>query len=281
MNAHLYRFWRKAFTGPRFADFAALTLLAALLLSACAPAATLAPSPTAPPSSPTPPPTATSAPTQTTQPTPTATFMPTPTLEPTPTQTATPLPAILQDGFNAWCIPGDLPNLGQVTSKIPSDAGQYKEVKDAVQLTVPVGSCTFLYTFNQPVPTGAQFQIYDGLDHLAYSMPLTIPGGQPNVGLVTLDNKLMLDPPYYSITFRMAVATPAGGQLWTSKVVFARPIPAACFEANSGILPDPVTGACPAADPRSQRNAVKPTAFLVIRKMSKQKINVFKRINRL
>ncbi|MGD0003188.1 MAG: hypothetical protein ABSE06_03045 [Anaerolineaceae bacterium] len=250
MDPYLYRPWRKAFTGPRFARFASFTILAALLLSACAPAATPAPSPTALPPSPTTASTATSVPTQTALPSPTATFIPSPTLEPTPTQTATPLPAILQDGFNAWCVPGDSPNLGVVTSKMPSDAGHYTQVKDAVQLTVPIGSCTFVFTFNQPVPAAAQFQIYDGLDHLAYTITLTSLEGQPNVGLVTLINKLMLDPPYYSITFRMAVFTPANGQMWTSKVVFARPIPAACFEANSGILPDPVTGACPAADPR-------------------------------
>jgi len=250
MDTHLYCSWRKALTGPRFARFAALTLLTALLLSACTLAAIPAPSPTAPPPSPTTPSTATSVPTQTALPSPSATFIPSPTLEPTPTQTATPPPAILQDGFDAWCVPGDSPNQGLVTSKMPSDGGHYKQVKDAVQLTVPIGSCTFVYTFNQPVPTAAQLQIYDGLDHLAYTLPLTSLDGQPNIGLVTLDNKLMLDPPYWSITFRLAVFTSANGQLWTSKVVFKRPTPVACFDPNSGIWPDPVTGACPAADPR-------------------------------
>jgi hypothetical protein len=250
MDTHLYCPWRNPFFGPRFARFAALTLLAALFLSACAPAATPAPSLTTKPPSPSAPPTVTNVPTQTALPIPTATFVPSPTLEPTPTQTATHPPAILQDGFNAWCVPGDSPNLGLITSKMPSDAGRYKQVNNAIQLTVPIGSCTFVYIFNQPVPAAAQLQIYDGLDHLAYSLPLTSPDGQPNVGLVTLVNKLMLDPPYWSITFRLAVFTPTNGQLWTSKVVFKRPTPVACFEPNSGIWPDPVTGACPAADPR-------------------------------
>jgi len=133
---------------------------------------------------------------------------------------------------------------------MPSDAGRYTQVKDAIQMTVPTGSCTFVYMFNQPVPATAEFQIYDIWDHLAYTMPLTSPDGQPNVGLVTLDNKLMLDPPYWSISFRLAVFTPENGQLWTSKVVFSRPPPVPCFDPNSGILPDPLTGACPAADPR-------------------------------
>jgi hypothetical protein len=133
---------------------------------------------------------------------------------------------------------------------MPSDAGHYKQLKDAIQMTVPMGSCTFVYKFNQAVPATAQFQIYDGLDHLAYTMPLTSPDGQPDVGLITLVNKLMLDPPYYSISFRLAVFTPENGQLWTSKVNFSRPIPVACFDPASGIWPDPVTGMCPAADPR-------------------------------
>jgi hypothetical protein len=147
-------------------------------------------------------------------------------------------------------VPGDSRNLGKVTSEMPSDAGRYKQLKDGIQLTVPMGACIFAFKFNQPIPANTEFRIYDILDHLAYSMPLTSPDGQPNVGLVSLNNKLMLDPPYYAINFRLAVFTPENGQMWTSKVSFARLIPPACFDPTSGILPDPVTGACPAADPR-------------------------------
>jgi hypothetical protein len=250
---------RKAITRARFARFTSLILLAALLLSACAPAATPAPSPTALPPTQTAPPTGTSVPSQTPlPPSPTPTLTSTPTLEPTPTQTATPLPAILSDGFDAWCVPGDSRNLGIITAKMPSDAGHYKQLKNGIQLTVPMGACTFVYTFNQPVPAKAEFRIFDILDHLAYTMPLTSQDGQPNVGLVTLNNKLMLDPPYYAIFFRLAIFTPENGQLWTSKVTFARPIPVACFDPASGIWPDPVTGACPAADPREPELCRKP-----------------------
>ena len=250
MQTCLFRHWCKAPGGSHLALLAALTLLAVLLLSACAAATTPTPSPTAPPSAPSPttPPTATTTPTQTALPSPTAT--PTASEEPSSTQTATPLLAILSDGFDAWCLPGDSYNRGVVTSQMPSDAGKYRKVKNSIALTVPTGSCTFVYTFNQPAPVTAELQIFDGLDHLAFTMPLTSPDGQPNVGLITLDNKVMVDPPYYSISFRLAVFTPENGQLWTSKVFFNRPIPAACFDPSSGILPDPVTGACPAADPR-------------------------------
>ena len=243
--------WRKAITGIRFTLLASPILLAALLLSACAPAATPAPSPTALPPSPTSPPTTTIVPSPTPlPPSPTPTVTATPTFEPTATETATPLPAILSDGFDAWCVPGDSSNLGKITSEMPADAGHYKQLKDGIQLTVPMGACSFIYKFNQAMPAKAEFRIFDGLDHLAYTMPLTSLDGQPNIGIVSLDNKLMLDPPYYAITFRMAIFTPDNGQLWTSKVVFARPIPVACFDPASGIWPNPVTGACPAADPR-------------------------------
>jgi len=147
-------------------------------------------------------------------------------------------------------VPGDSSNLGKITSEMPADAGHYKQLKDGIQLTVPMGACSFIYKFDQAMPAKAEFRIFDGLDHLAYTMPLTSLDGQPNIGIVSLDNKLMLDPPYYAITFRMAIFTPDNGQLWTSKVVFARPIPVACFDPASGIWPNPVTGACPAADPR-------------------------------
>jgi hypothetical protein len=147
-------------------------------------------------------------------------------------------------------VPGDSRNLGIVTSEMPTDAGRFKQLKDGIQLTVPMGACYFVYKFNQPIPANSEFRIFDILDHLAYSMPLTALDGQPNVGVISLNNKLMLDPPYYAIKFRLAVFTPANGQLWTSKVTFARPIPPACFDPTSGILPDPVTGVCPAADPR-------------------------------
>jgi hypothetical protein len=259
MNTRFNRSWVKTFTGPHYTLLTSLTLLAVLLLSACAPAApaaTPSPSPTAVPPTPAAPPTATNVPTQTALPSPTITL--TPTLVPTPTQTATPLPALLSDGFDAWCLPGDSHNRGLVTSKMPADAGHFKQVKDAIQLTVPMGSCTFVYTFNQPLPPTAEFQIYDVLDHLAYKMPLTSPEGQPNVGVVTLDNQLMVNPPYWAITFRMAVYTPESGQLWSSRVNFARPPAAACFDPASGILPDPVTGVCPAADPRELELCRKP-----------------------
>jgi hypothetical protein len=244
--------WCKAFTGARFALRLSLILLAVLLLSACAPAAPAATAtPTALPPSPTSLPTATTLPSPTPlPPSPTPTFTSTPSPQPSPTATATPLPAILSDGFDAWCIPGDSHNLGVMTATMPSDAGRYKALKDGIQLTVPMGACIFVYKFNQAMPANAEFRIFDILDHLAYTLPLTSPDGQPNVGVVSLTNKLMLDPPYYAISFRIAIFTPDNGQLWTSKVTFARPIPVACFDPASGIWPDPVTGACPAADPR-------------------------------
>jgi hypothetical protein len=261
MNTRSFITWGKAITGTRFSRLSSLSLLAlaGMLLSACSPAATPALSPTALPSTPTSPPTATTIPSQTPlPPSPTPTFTTTPTLEPTPTQTATPLPAILSDGFDAWCVPGDSHNLGKITSEMPADAGHYKQLKNGIQLTVPMGACTFVYKFNQALPAKAEFRIYDILDHLAYTMPLTALDSQPNVGLVTLNNKLMLDPPYYAIYFRLAIFIPDNGQLWTSQVIFARPIPEACFDPKSGILPNPVTGACPAADPREPELCRKP-----------------------
>jgi hypothetical protein len=259
MDTRFYYLRRKALSSHGFALLASLTLLATLLFSACAPAATAAPSPTTLPPSPTSPPTATTAPSPTPlPPSPTPTLTATPTLEPTATPTATPLPAILSDGFNAWCVPGDSRNLGVVTSEMPSDAGPFKQLKDGIQLTVPMGACIFAYKFNQAVPADAEFRIFDILDHLAYTLPLNSPDGQPNVGLATVNNKLMLDPPYYAISFRLAVYTAESGQLWTSKVTFARPIPVACFDPASGIWPDPVTGACPAADPREPELCRKP-----------------------
>ncbi len=258
MDTRSYCPWRKAFPLPRFAHIAAIALLVTLL-PACSPAAIITPSPS--PTVPPPPtatafPTATTAPTQTPLPSPTITLTFTP--QPTPTQTATAMPAILQDGFDAWCVPGDSHNLGVVTSTKPDDAGRYKQVKDAIQMTVPTGACTFVYKFNQAVPAAAEFQIYDILDHLAYKMPLVSPDGEPNMGLATITEKLMLDPPYYEIHFRLAVFTPDAGQLWTSKVIFARPIPQACFDPNSGIWPNPVTGQCPASDPRELELCRKP-----------------------
>jgi len=259
MNARFTRSWHKAITGLRFTLFAPLTLLAVLILSACSPAvptATLTPPPTPPPPSPTALPSVTSIPTQTALPSPTITL--TPTIEPTATPTAIPPLAILKDGFDAWCVPGDSHNLGVLTSKMPSDAGHYKQLKDAIQLTVPMGDCVFVYTFNQAVPANAEFQIYDIFDHLAYKMPLISPEGQPNVGVATVNNQLMMSPPYYVIKFRLAVFTPENGQMWTSNVNFSRPVPEACFDPKSGILPNPVTGACPAADPREPELCRKP-----------------------
>ena len=191
---------------------------------------------------------ATSAPTETPLPSPTATEAPTATPEPTATATATPIPplAVLSDGFTVWCNPLDYAGVNQPGPQAPAVARQLSEVDGQEHVYIPADFCTIVYTFNQSMPAGAQFEMFDGSTEPFLKAALTPADGQPQVAFVAVDHPYVVNPPFWEVTYRLAVLAPDGQELRTDSVTFGKVIPSEC---PFGGLPDPVTLKCALTDP--------------------------------
>jgi len=226
---------------------ALLVVLIAGAMTGCGPAATPAPTQTPPPP-PTstdtvaPPPTAT----ETIAPSDTPTEVPTATM--VPTDTATPIPplAVAQDGIKAWCVSSKDPDPLGGTADAPSYARIAKLVKGKLNLNVSRGSCTFVFTFNQAVPTGAELQVLnaDGVKAWAKA-PLAPSGSDPDSGFASLTQPALNDLNYWQVSYPFALVTSDGTVLWKDDVVLYKTFPGLCWE---GSTPDPVTLFCPLSD---------------------------------
>ncbi len=224
-----------------------LLSLLVILMAGCAAAPTPVPTQTAPP--PTPPPTDTVPP----PPTPTEIILPseTPTEVPTataaPTDTATPVPplAVVQDGIKAWCVSSRDPNPLGGTSDAPSYARIAKVVKGLLNLNVSRGSCTFVFTFNQPFAPGAELQVLDAGGKTWTKAALTPLSNDPRRGFAVLTNPLLNDLQYWQVTYPFALVAADGSPLWKSDVVVYKTFPGLCWE---GSTPDPVSLFCPLSD---------------------------------
>jgi len=226
-----------------------LVVLVAVVLTGCFPAATAAPTETPPPAAP---PTATIAPpptaTNTALPTDTPTEAPTATATLVPTDTATPVPplAIVQDGVTAWCVSSKDPNPMGGTADAPSYARMGKLVKGHLNLNVSRGSCTFVFAFNQALPTGAELQVLDVNSGKAWTKAALNPtGSDPDRGFALLTHPMINDLSLWQITYPFALVTSDGTVLWKDNVVLYKTFPGLCWE---GSTPDPVTLFCPLSD---------------------------------
>lgn len=196
-------------------------------------------------------PTATLAPTETSLPTATATATqaPTETPEPTATEepTATPIPAlaVLEGGFDAWCMPESYAGTQPTGPDAPEVARRLTITNDQIEVGIPASYCVLAAQFNQNVPEGAQMYLYDsGSPFLKRDLKIT--EGRPDVGWIMVDHPYVVNPPYWEVTYRVAVVDSAGKELWSNPVKFAKPIPAEC---PYGGLPDPITLWCTKTDP--------------------------------
>jgi hypothetical protein len=224
-----------------------LVILVVVALSGCAAATPVAPTAA---------PTALPVPTDTVAPPPTATetVVPsdTPTEVPTattvPTDTATPVPplAVAQDGIKAWCVSFKDPDPMGGTADAPSYARIAKVVNGKLNLHVSRGSCTFVFTFNQAAPAGAELQVLNGDGAKAWTKAALAPAGSdPKLGFATLTHPMLNDPSYWSITYPFALVASDGTILWKDDVVLYKTYPGNCWE---GSTPDPVTLFCPLSD---------------------------------
>lgn len=221
-------------------------LLFAALLAGCA-------APTTPAA-----PTAAPAPAQTNTPLPSATpaprVLPTATSRP-PTPTAEPTRppalAVLTDGFTAWCLPLDFYARGGKDAQpgiMPEGATAGKLAFGEINLLTPALSCSVVYQFNQPAPEGIVLEVYDGLAAAPWlSVPLATVAAGSSAASAALTHPYIVSPPYYGVSYRLVVKSPAGEELRADKVRFYQPAPEICWE---GSTPDPNTLYCPPADYR-------------------------------
>jgi hypothetical protein len=187
--------------------------------------------------------------TATEEPTATATATAAATATPTTPPSATPVPdlAVLPDGFRAWCAPQEYQGV-QITGpdEIPVYANLLAQNGETFQVKIPAAFCVLAYQFNQPVPAGSNLVIYNGNSPFV-NLPLTPVDGQPDQGWAIVAHDYVINPPFWEITYQVAVTDPEGKELWSQPVKFAKPLPANC---PFGGLPDPVTLYCRQSDPK-------------------------------
>lgn len=208
-------------------------LLCTILLAACspAPATSLEPAVTgAPP---------TQAPTQVPTLAPTATKTPAPSATPVPT--AIPTLGVTEAGFSVWCLPNNASNPGG-GYRMPKGGAAGRAVEGGVELDGVVKNCTFIYTFNQPMPEGVEVAIYDRRPDPWIHYALTAAPDDPNTGYFTTAHGFIVNAPFWVITYQFEVRDADGKELRSDDVTILKPQNVGyCFE---GELPDPVTLKC-------------------------------------
>jgi len=174
----------------------------------------------------------------------------TPTLEPTITLTSTSMPfpalAVAEKGFSLWCNPMDYALRYQPGPEVPGPARTMKDVNGQLEVYVPAEFCTLVYKFNQPAPEGLEIRMYDANAKPFLTAKATIADGQPETVFVAVNHPYVVNPPFWSVIYRIELVAPDGQVLETDSVSFAKPLPEPC---TFGGLPDPVTLFCPTTDP--------------------------------
>lgn len=174
---------------------------------------------------------------------------PAPTAMPAVTETApatTPLASAEGDqSFTAWCMPIGKANPDSVaqTGEMPADARPLVFNNGKPELTIQVQSCTFVYTFDQPVAPGSVLVIHDSQDQPFIKVELTPTAGDPKKAFAVITHPSIIDPQAWTIDFRVEAADPQGATLRSDVIAFKRGwTPSLCF---GGVFPNAATGRCP------------------------------------
>ncbi len=170
-------------------------------------------------------------------PSPTATLAPTAIPEPTATATQ----AVLEATFSAWCLPNGvyLPETGYA---MPEGAASSRQVDGVTILDGIVQSCTFVYTFNQPMPAGMQMALFDTRPESWFTYPLIQAADNPNIGYAFVNHEFVVNLPYWEVNYRFELQDAAGTTVKSDDVRILRPQNVGyCF---GGTLPDPITLKC-------------------------------------
>ncbi|MBI9044993.1 MAG: hypothetical protein JEZ06_10935 [Anaerolineaceae bacterium] len=182
---------------------------------------------------------------------PTATQLSTMTAQPsqTPTFEVTATPRkleLLPDGFNSWCMPNDAaePDIPVYQSGIvPENARLMIKEEEGNVLLIQVRSCTFAFTFNQPIHENIVFKMFDKSQFSFVDTVLIPVENNPQMGLVTVDHDFVIDPPFWQITYGISLSDFDSSNLYAGEIILKRGwFPGVCF---GGVYPDPVTLECP------------------------------------
>ena len=179
-----------------------------------------------------------------------------PTLEPSPVPTETEAPPVdqpvsaesgapLPEGFNAWCLKRGVYDQGTVAKDGAMPAwGQPVVMKNGKpDLVIEVQSCTFVYTFDQPVEPGTKLVIHDILDAPFVNEELIPTEDNPNMVYAVVSNGALVEAQVWTIDFRVAVEDPEGNEIRSEMVSFERGWrPGVCY---GGTWPNPATMLCP------------------------------------
>lgn len=193
-------------------------------------------------------------PTATTEP---STSTPEPTVEPSLEPTETKAPPVdqpisaevgtepLPEGFNAWCFKKGVYDQGTVAKDgaMPTWGRPAVMKNGKPDLVIEVQSCTFVYTFDQPVEPGTKLVIHDTLDAPFVIEELIPTEDNPNMAYAVVVHGSLVDAQVWTIDFRVAVEDPSGAEIRSEKVSFERGWrPGLCY---GGKWPNPVTLLCP------------------------------------
>ena len=166
---------------------------------------------------------------------------PPPADQPISAETSAPLP----EGFNAWCLKREVYDQGTVAQNgAMPDWGQPAIMKNGKpDLVIEVQSCTFVYTFDQPVEPGTKLVIYDSLDAPFVTEELIPTEDNPNMAYAVVTHGSLVEAQVWTIDFRVAVEDPSGAEIRSEIVSFERGWrPGVCY---GGFWPNPVTLLCP------------------------------------
>lgn len=177
--------------------------------------------------------------------TPEPTIVPSATATPEPTFTAvptsTPTLGVKEAGFSAWCAPNSL-YATELGYTMPAGAQIARQENGFTEVDGIVQSCTFIYTFNQPIPDGMQVALYDTRPEPWFIYPLTRAADNPAIGYFFTNHEYIVNLPYWEVDYRFELQDAAGVVLRSDEIHILRPQNVGyCF---GGYLPDPVTLKC-------------------------------------
>lgn len=149
------------------------------------------------------------------------------------------------DALAGWCVPKDAPDALEglrQSGAMPEKAYPLQVVNGQKEIVIEVKNCSFVYTFNTPIPAGVKLKIYDAGKSPFLTVDL-IPTAQfPNKAYATIDHPYVVNPPFWSIPYRLEAISPEGQVLRSDEIVFKRGwTPKPCYD---GSWPDPLTLKC-------------------------------------
>jgi hypothetical protein len=149
------------------------------------------------------------------------------------------------NGFAGWCTPKNMPasqeGLPQAGA-MPEGANPVQTVDGKKEVVIEVQNCSFVYTLDRPILPGTQFKMYDNSGSPFLTVELTPTTQFPNKGFVTVTHPYVINPPFWTIPYRLDLVSPDGKVLQSDEVNFKRGwTPRVCYD---GSWPNPVTLKC-------------------------------------